>query len=1665
MQFYPFLLIICISVGICNCLNFTPMSLQFTDVRVCMPKSDYFTITNDRDIDVSIHNIASDSAQFHPVFPNTRILTPQESISVEVVFLPHFVESSYVNLVINSSQGAIDYEIVGHAVQNPYHLHPFMGLKLISGETYEQPIMIFNPHSDTLFIREVFTTEDFLTLFGSAVDGESGKREFGSMDLNLFQVGTKETAEIIRILISAQEPGDYHGYVHIRTDKGKSVVPVDVTILEAGLQPSIPTVDFGVLTSSTEENVVQFKLRNNGKLNVTVTEIVSVAPDPQLRIILTDSPVAVAGKESIVALLYYVSSRQGKVTGQLLVITDHPNPTMATLEVPYTATVLYGGVGFDLGSSQFVIPKIDSNASLAANSAIDRQLHFTNYFDEHISITAMSAESCHLYINIVSLPDSEHLTVAPLQKWTPVGLQLNVTKVRAELSGQMPYSCFLELWTNASSHRVPLSIADGRVFVVSAEQAMFLCKPNATLNGWCTSSNEFEFVVGRMSVASPRPVMAHFLNPNPIALSLTLSKSDVPVCLCLELLGPPPFNLASLAVDNNVSIGNMHGSIGKCLCSDSVPFVGANAAPGQPREVAASLDIPAVATFVLGFQLSISTAATSASFTLASQYQDIGLTVSYEPIVGAMSCGVESALDLSPSSTYDLADMKVCGVAAGLRERLSFVLRCTSTYAIEVPIQQVVISSDALAFQLQVSRKAVPPGGVEPQAAVAQIEADIICNPTIGCRQLKNYSSPDLLAVLQLRLIGRLLPLVRELPLRDGIHSLLTQLSGSFLADQLAAAHADQLKLRDALKVAFPLGLRLPPFFTILRTAVANVNVSSPDLELKLPIFMHPDSNVISIPAVREDTAVFVYIQVFNPFSSPMRIRMRQEEIAGVISSEDSRRSALSAAALHSFSTPENFAQSSVVPATHVAGDDNNSVTPFQSDGSTEEPVCSRPAHDDAAAAAGSKETWTFDNGLFIVRGAVAHSSPISKLPFLARKSSSSGGPKLRRPDSDNPYLVPSSKADEWIAMACTSVLIGPVLYAPSADEGYSGQRSSTTVYVANDITGVEKVEVRNEWGLERIAARASGDGTCAGAKNVCSELDGLGSPLDELIFWKERSSVSLSVQNLSPLPVLVADILLDGRSCSDSEGEESAREVLSGCESLPKVLSPSEVWTLSAELSSDCAVDSEKRKFTFLARASSETVASDFFGHRDFWAPQKFLLAEVVLNTRLAANRIEQCASQAQFDRTAGLVNETNLAFCALLLVLFLSLTVATHLLRWDLTYFGRDFSRPPPQSGRRFDFKTVPAGKFGPGNHAQPPHETSAPGRRTMYFKAGAVQLDDLALPAVQNLDRTTSAVVAVLREREKARLAGSAVEEAVPDEKAVGALETADLATRSSTEDSATKPLSPVVRTIAKPVSPQVDSLASSPLALATSALSPQVGSLPRVIGPSVSPKNSPPLQFFAAHQSTATSFSPDHLEGDLLTGLRNPISPPRSGLTEVPMSGHAEYACSPSLSFAMRNPEMAASSPLSLWMQPLTTASNGAPDFEPLPPPGYSSLATGRQQFLDDLSWAQAPSVGLGMPLATMDDSSNASSLFSYSLFGERQQEHWLNLSAAFLVSDDEIIPDAGDATPMQDLSTALGMRSSRALEASNPFESGGFFGDHMGGQSNELLGPLEANDDR
>ena len=577
-------------------LVFSPSILRYDSSPVCIPKVSTFTITNNdpSEDDIQLISIAADNPQFYPVLFQPQSLSPKNSIQIRILFLPFYAQAAGATLTISTSKGSFEYAIEGAPAYNAYRLQPFVGYKIPSGVPFEQPITIHNPHSEVLRIREIFTTEEFLSLRGAMASDEMGNGTTTSVtsarssmgdDVWELEPGTEHT--VIHLSMGSSVPGSYMGYVHLKTDRDNIVIPVDLQVLEGGLHATPDLINFGILTTSNDVGEVDLYLLNSGTKTVEVIDIVPVQADPNLQLTFHHSPeerILVNGTNTKIATLKYMSSEHSmKVSNKLLVITNHSNPALATLEIPYEASTVHGGIGHeDPSQLLFTLPirnltstsKRGGQGQLTGAKAvwsdedkkdIIRTITLTNYFSVPLGVLSVDLVHCPGLFSLLEYDtditedgdshDDEHrgdddnmdnrspfntvYSVPSLGTLRTLNLVFHKAVAYARFSNQldtMPTECHLEIMTNISGAvHIPLTIATGAIQATSLTKAIALptteslkSKKDKESKKY-TNMDYYAYDMGNVSATNPVPIALQFSNANPMDVVFTVTGTSAPL--------------------------------------------------------------------------------------------------------------------------------------------------------------------------------------------------------------------------------------------------------------------------------------------------------------------------------------------------------------------------------------------------------------------------------------------------------------------------------------------------------------------------------------------------------------------------------------------------------------------------------------------------------------------------------------------------------------------------------------------------------------------------------------------------------------------------------------------------------------------------------------------------------------------------------------------------------------------------------------------------------------------------------------------------------------------------------------------------------------------------------------------------------------------------------
>nr|CAG4712061.1 unnamed protein product [Naegleria fowleri] len=335
-------------------LVFDPPVLDYEDRPLCNPIAKTFTITKEATDDdqqpLQVTAVTTESLLFHPSISKKE----NNKITINVIFLPRTLKRSEGSIIVHTNIGTYIYKAYGGGIENAYNIKPILGYKLPVGADYRKPIYMHNPHqNETLLIKEIYTSEDFLLL--SLPDQNSNEKNLQKKNLllSLWKLEPQQTKSIILLNFHATQPKTHTGFVHINTNRGQFIIPVEFIVSKNGVHRVVDEIDFGTFITPNEKRVRDVVLLNSSPHPVLVYEASLVSEDSNVKLEFQKN-VMQEGSIVTVAKLFYISQTQGDVSGKIVFKTNDTNSeNMGIIEVPYRARNVHGTLDYRMNSTAF----------------------------------------------------------------------------------------------------------------------------------------------------------------------------------------------------------------------------------------------------------------------------------------------------------------------------------------------------------------------------------------------------------------------------------------------------------------------------------------------------------------------------------------------------------------------------------------------------------------------------------------------------------------------------------------------------------------------------------------------------------------------------------------------------------------------------------------------------------------------------------------------------------------------------------------------------------------------------------------------------------------------------------------------------------------------------------------------------------------------------------------------------------------------------------------------------------------------------------------------------------------------------------------------------------------------------------------------------------------
>ena len=706
------------------------------------------------------------------------------------------------------------------------------------------------------------------------------------------------------------------------------------------------------------------------------------------------------------------------------------------------------------------------------------------------------------------------------------------------------------------------------------------------------------------------------MNPNPTSIFLSVTNSTVPVCVCLEAMTTLKASV-TMASDNVYRILNSTlppppavTAVGQCVCNPKRLMVDRSKDKskgyylGERSIVTANthLEIFAAHEFTVTLQMDPLAAGpdNTMNLTLSTQYQDINLCLEYEPFVGEVVCSLSDFVSKRKHKHTGL-----------LPEMLYSTLSCYSTFAETTELAAIIVGTTGKLPNGCIETQVL--GNVIPASSTNYSVATLSLNMFFDSHGDESYKStykgsethvfPPSYSVAQLRYMSQLVDYMLNASY-GFLHHLFNRVDRYILHGDYAAAHEHMIVIRDSWYRLYPQGYHLPPVSVVIKSPFTLITVSSNKTSIHLPIQDMPDKYIIELPVGRPGQPLVVYLRVYNGFdqSTKFSLGLNRTDVplGGSIAAVNTAKSDVA-----NRQQDLSFSVNSIAVFVNRSAKDHIYV-PWSPEDAM---LCAQLGY--VSDKCRSQSMWEVDRDTFPVRGAEMVIVPPS------RYASSTSPPMMTSLHSSGPgessdITVRTPEQQVWVAAPRSLMLIGPLTIYPHATV-VMGHKYSATLFLSNDYTGVDKVQLIAEWDVAQLGANWILDEVVAEAEeappadiistvtkgnaksyspskdlHASSEVSLQGNAgLYEYAKGKVKhlfevnngtANFTVTLSNTGSMHIEVADVLLDGFKCvhnSNSNNNIYNRNgaYLHKCPQLPLLLPPGTDFRLSGSFYMDCSL------------------------------------------------------------------------------------------------------------------------------------------------------------------------------------------------------------------------------------------------------------------------------------------------------------------------------------------------------------------------------------------------------------------------------------------------------------------------------------------------------------
>lgn len=534
-------------------LLFFPSKLQIPDSPQFVPVWTDFEVLNNNPQPKTIQ-IRHSHCSWISVVISTADIDAYGTLAATVVTSPFMREGPHQCVIeLLAGNASYSYTVDWTVLSNQYDIRPhkLIGSKsdiLLEPSRFFSQIPLKNPFAEPLLIHEATAESDYINVF---IGSESKATRVNS-------------SSILRYSISKPRarPGVYHEYIAVQTSFDRVVIPITVYQTEENLRFVERELDFGTLHARGEKKSRQIVVEYSGMDDIIIKNIYLRHSSPFTTVKVFEPALPVEGNRTVVGTVTFRALASGEFEGSILVETQSSSGEIVK-ELPFKAAVRF--------ENHIVSPNL-AVLRLRPFQRGGRSDRIRLSFEKGRYIIPLSDDS--FVIEEAQLVTCQN--VLAIDHFMQEGRSVLVVHVLRDIEEEEIKSglrtCWVEVASNASFHKVPLHLSTGRVELDALQGKLVDHETRLSISGEMFR-DVYVADIGHISQFEPRDEKIAISNYNPADEVVTAFVADMDACLCLLAYVPIGFNslsrvsaeMRALAVEDFVKVQPLRSS--RCACT------------------------------------------------------------------------------------------------------------------------------------------------------------------------------------------------------------------------------------------------------------------------------------------------------------------------------------------------------------------------------------------------------------------------------------------------------------------------------------------------------------------------------------------------------------------------------------------------------------------------------------------------------------------------------------------------------------------------------------------------------------------------------------------------------------------------------------------------------------------------------------------------------------------------------------------------------------------------------------------------------------------------------------------------------------------------------------------------------------------------------------------